>query len=110
MIRKKFAIFIIVLLLAALVYSSYHHDIRVARIHSSSGSKIAKTPCGVIEYAEHRGRTCHSCNSRRLWSANIPSYNSKSLKIQAVEPIPLHGKSSAVFGVQIVLFFFQIRS
>ena len=52
MIRKKFAIFIIVLLLAALVYSSYHHDIRVARIHSSSGSKIAKTPCGVIEYAD----------------------------------------------------------
>jgi len=35
MTRKKFAIFIIALVLAALVYSSYHHDIEVARIHSS---------------------------------------------------------------------------
>jgi len=52
MTRKKFAIFIIVLVLAALVYSSYHHDIEVARIHSSSGSKIADTPCGVIEYGD----------------------------------------------------------
>lgn len=52
MIRKKFAIFIIVLLLAALVYSSYRHDMDEARIHSSSGSKIVNTPCGVIEYAD----------------------------------------------------------
>lgn len=52
MIGKKFAIFIIVLVLAALVYSSYRHDIEVARIHSSSGSKIVGTPCGVIEYAD----------------------------------------------------------
>ncbi|MGA3093101.1 MAG: alpha/beta hydrolase [Terriglobales bacterium] len=52
MIRKKFAILIIVLVLAALVYSSYRHDMEVARIHSSSGSKIANTPCGMIEYAD----------------------------------------------------------
>jgi 2-hydroxy-6-oxonona-2,4-dienedioate hydrolase len=52
MIRKKFAILIIVLALAALVYSSYRHDIEVARIRSSSGSKIVNTPCGMIEYAD----------------------------------------------------------
>ena len=52
MIGKKFAIFIVVLVLAALVYSSYRHDLEVARIHSSSGSKIVNTPCGVIEYAD----------------------------------------------------------
>lgn len=52
MIGKKFAIFIIVLVLAARVYSSYRHDVKVARIHSSSGSKIVNTPCGVIEYAD----------------------------------------------------------
>lgn len=52
MIRKEFAIFIIVLLLAALVYSSYRHDMDEARIRSSSGSKIVNTPCGVIEYAD----------------------------------------------------------
>jgi 2-hydroxy-6-oxonona-2,4-dienedioate hydrolase len=52
MIPKKFAIFIIVLLLAALVYSSYRHDMEIARIHSSSGSRIVNTPCGVIEYAD----------------------------------------------------------
>ncbi len=52
MIRKKFAILIIALVLAVLVYSSYHHDIEVARIHSSSSSKIVNTPCGMIEYAD----------------------------------------------------------
>ena len=53
MIRAKFAIGVLVFVLAVLVYSSYRHDIQVARIHSSSGSQILNTPCGMIEYAEY---------------------------------------------------------
>jgi 2-hydroxy-6-oxonona-2,4-dienedioate hydrolase len=53
MIRKKFAIFVFVpVVVAALVYSSFRNELQAARIHSSSGSKIANTPCGSIEYAD----------------------------------------------------------
>jgi len=52
MIRKKFLIGVLVLVLAALVYSSYHHDLQTTRIHSSFGSKIVNTPRGTIEYAD----------------------------------------------------------
>jgi pimeloyl-ACP methyl ester carboxylesterase len=36
----------------ALVYCRYRRDIRAARARVSSGSKLAKTPSGVIEYAD----------------------------------------------------------
>jgi 2-hydroxy-6-oxonona-2,4-dienedioate hydrolase len=34
------------------VYSEYSHDIRAARARISFGSKVVKTSCGPIEYAE----------------------------------------------------------
>jgi 2-hydroxy-6-oxonona-2,4-dienedioate hydrolase len=37
---------------SAFVCFSYRRDMAAARIHSSSGSRIVQTPCGLIEYAD----------------------------------------------------------
>jgi pimeloyl-ACP methyl ester carboxylesterase len=46
------SVFILAVVLAALVWFSYHHDIRAAQVRISSGSKVINTPCGLIEYAD----------------------------------------------------------
>ncbi|HEV2668150.1 MAG TPA: alpha/beta fold hydrolase, partial [Blastocatellia bacterium] len=42
---------LLVVVLSALVYTSYRRDIHQAREHVSTGSQIVQTPCGPIEYA-----------------------------------------------------------
>lgn len=54
MLRRRFAIFagLAVTGLAAIVLSFYRRDITAARKRVASGSRIAETKCGRIEYAE----------------------------------------------------------
>lgn len=47
----SFLILLVVVGLFALAYSVYQRDIRQARQRVSSGSEVAQTPCGPIEYA-----------------------------------------------------------
>jgi pimeloyl-ACP methyl ester carboxylesterase len=44
-------VILLVAVLFGLIYTSYHRDIRQAHERVSTGSQIAQTPCGPIEYA-----------------------------------------------------------
>lgn len=50
--RRKIALFLgtILALLIALAYAGYREELEAAEERSSSGSRIANTPCGPIEY------------------------------------------------------------
>jgi pimeloyl-ACP methyl ester carboxylesterase len=53
MLRKILLLFaVLILLFAAFVWFTYSRDIRAARELVATGSKIARTPCGMIEYAD----------------------------------------------------------
>lgn len=50
--RALLVIVVLAVVLAMLVWVSYHHDIRAARARISSGATLVNTPCGLIEYAD----------------------------------------------------------
>ena len=50
-IRALLTVGVLAAILGGLVYSRYQHDIERARERIASGSRIAETPCGPIEYA-----------------------------------------------------------
>lgn len=53
MIRKIFALLgLVAVAFAVLIAVAYRRDIRAARAHVASGSKVINKPCGLIEYAD----------------------------------------------------------
>jgi pimeloyl-ACP methyl ester carboxylesterase len=52
-LRVALALLVLVAAGSALLYFRFRRDIRAARERLASGSRIAETPCGRIEFAEH---------------------------------------------------------
>jgi len=50
-IRALLTVGVLAAILGGLLYSGYQHDIERARERIATGSRIAETPCGSIEYA-----------------------------------------------------------
>jgi len=53
MTKRSILLALVTLMLigAGIIYRAYRHDINVARLHAGTGSQIAETSCGPIEYA-----------------------------------------------------------